>query len=62
MVLPKPIYEALPAFYLIMAIFTATIFESSIALVSSVLFLITAALVFYMRRSYRSNYIEENAV
>lgn len=61
MALPKPIYEALPVFYLILAILTATTFESSIAFVSSGLFLITSALVFYMRKAYRGNYFGGNA-
>lgn len=62
MVLPKPIYEALPAFYLTMAIFTAATFESSIAFVSSGLFLMTAVLVFYMRKIYRNNQLESTAL
>ena len=62
MVLPKPVYESLPALYLVMAIFTATTFESSIAFVSSGLFLMTAVLVFYMRKTYRNNQLENTTL
>ena len=54
MMLPKPVYEALPGLYLLTSIMTATTFESSIALISSGLFLAAASLVVYMRKTYRS--------
>lgn len=55
MILPKPVYEALPVIYLLMGIFTASTFDSSIALISSGLFFTAATLIMYMRKAYRSN-------
>lgn len=62
MMLPKPVYEALPGIYLLMGIMTVSTFESSIALISSGLFFTSAALVMYMRKAYRSNNMREPAL
>lgn len=62
MMLPKPVYEALPGIYLLMGVMTATTFESSIALASSGLFFAAALLVMYMRKSYRSGNFESHAL
>lgn len=62
MMLPKPVYEALPGIYLLTGIMTAITFESNIALISSVLFFTAAALVTYMRKSYRSGNFGNHAL
>lgn len=62
MMLPKPVYEALPGIYLLTGIMTATTFESSIALVSSGLFFAAALLIMYMRKSYRSGNFGNHAL
>ena len=52
--LPKYIYEALPAIYLILGLMCALTIQSSVALVSSVFLITAAVLVYIMRKTYRN--------
>lgn len=51
--LPTALYEALPYLYGLLAILAATVFGSSIAWLSAILFALAAVLVWRMRRNYR---------
>ena len=57
--LPKYIYEALPALYFVLGLICALTLQSSIAMVSSALLIAAAVLVHIMRKSYRNQNIKE---
>jgi hypothetical protein len=51
--LPDKLYELLPYLYALGGFFTATYFDSPVGYVSGFLLLLTAGLVWIMRRDYR---------
>lgn len=53
--LPKIIYEALPAMYFLLGIVCAFALESGVALISSGLLITVSVFVYLMRRLYRNN-------
>lgn len=56
--LPKYIYEALPALYFMLGILCVITIESSIALIPSAMLITAALLIYLMRRLYRSQGVE----
>ena len=51
--LPRPVYEALPALYLLAAIFLLVLVDSTLIFLSSALFGAAGAVVIWMRLRYR---------
>ena len=56
--LPKYLYEALPAIYFIVGLLCALTLQSSVALVSSAFLITAAVLVYLMRKSYRNQHVK----
>jgi hypothetical protein len=51
--LPKPLYESLPALYIGAGVVTVTVLHSAVATVSAVLFIAAGARVWVERSQYR---------
>ena len=58
--LPRTLYELLPYLYIVTGITTASLVDSKLVLVSSILLILTGVFVFVMRRNYRKS-IKRNA-
>ena len=56
--LPKVIYEALPAIYFLLGAICAFALQSGVALISSGLLITVSVFVYMMRRLYRNREIE----
>ena len=54
MYLPGPIYESIPAAYLLSGLVSFVFIEMPFSLISAVLFLFASWMVWKMRRDYRS--------
>jgi hypothetical protein len=67
-VLPKSLYEFMPYLYVVIGVVTALALYNSYAIISGVLFLTVALMIFYMRLKNRTKkvdryerlYVEEN--
>jgi hypothetical protein len=67
-VLPKSLYEFMPYLYVVIGVVTALALYNSYAIISGVLFLTVALMIFYMRLKNRTEkvdryerlYVEEN--
>jgi intracellular septation protein A len=60
--LPKTMYESLPALYLLSAVFSIYLLDSAIVIASAILLIASAVLVSYMRWSYRRGNIPSKGI